>query len=208
MERDFSLYVLVTGAVASLPLEECVAELLEAGVDAIQLREKDIADRDFLELARRLRRLIPLERAPFIVNDRADIAALAGADGVHLGQDDLPAAAARRILGAGAVIGRSTHDPGQAAAAVAEGADYLAIGPVFPTATKGYSQGIGVEAAGAISRKLSIPVVAIGGITAENLPELLAAGVRRVAVCSAIIGAADVGAEAARFRRLLDAARA
>jgi len=203
VKRDFSLYVLVTGSLASAPLEDCIRQVIKGGADAIQLREKDLCDRDLLALARRVREIIPRERAMFVVNDRPDIARLAGADGVHLGQDDLTIEAARCVLGAEAVIGRSTHSIKQAEEALAQGADYIAIGPVFPTATKGYDEGIGIELAGRISAISQAPVVAIGGMKPQRVPELRAAGIKRIAVCSAVISQKDIRASAAAFRSAL-----
>jgi thiamine-phosphate pyrophosphorylase len=156
-----------------------------------------------LALARRLRDVTQNAGALMIVNDRADVAAIVGADGVHLGQDDLPVAAARRLLRAGAVIGKSTHNIAQARSAVEEGADYIGVGPMFPTQTKQAGPVAGVKYLRQVVSEISLPHVAIGGITAGNVGQLVSAGARRVAVCSAVIAAEDPAAAAAAIRQKL-----
>ncbi len=141
-----------------------------------------------------------------IVNDRPDIARLSEADGVHLGQDDLPPAAARKLLAAGQVMGVSTHSVAQAKAAVADGAAYIGVGPIFPTATRGYETGLGIEFLQSVGSSVAAPIVAIGGITLENVPGILAAmGGRPVifAVCSAILMADDIEEATAAFKRAM-----
>ena len=141
-----------------------------------------------------------------IVNDRPDLARLSEADGVHLGQDDLPPAAARKLLTAGQVMGVSTHSIAQAQAAVADGAAYIGIGPIFPTATRGYETGLGIEFLQSVGLPVTVPIVAVGGITLENVPEILAAmGNRPVifAICSAILMAEDIEEATAAFKRVI-----
>ena len=196
------LYVLLTGAVAGRALGEVARAALEGGADALQLREKDLPDREVLALAYELRRVTERYGALFIVNDRADISRAARADGVHVGQDDLPAAEARRVLGEGGVVGVSTHSVAQALAA--EDADYIGVGPMFATATKGYGEGRGPDLVRSVRAAVGKPIVAIGGITVERTAELFAAGADCVAVCSAIIAAEDVEAAARGFRREID----
>ncbi|MBM4049180.1 MAG: thiamine phosphate synthase [Planctomycetes bacterium] len=200
------LYVLVTGDVAKrLPLE--AAKLVIAGgADVVQLREKTMADGEFLVLARQFRELTAKTGTLFIVNDRAEMARLADADGVHLGQDDLPVAEARKILGRGTLIGVSTHAIDQARRAVADGADYIGVGPVYPTKTKGYEQGVGLQYVRQVASELDVPFVAIGAITLERLPEVMAAGAKAVAVSSAIIAARDPKAMARAFKQKLSSA--
>ncbi len=132
----------------------------------------------------------------FIVNDRPDLAVLADADGVHLGQDDLPVSAARRIVGSRALIGVSTHTIEQARQAVNDGADYLGVGPVFPSKTKEFEEFAGLDFVRQVAAEIRIPWYPIGGISLENLAEVQAAGATRVAVSSAVCGADDPAAAA------------
>jgi len=207
--RRARLYVLLTQAHCSVPLERAARQVARGGADLVQLREKEMPDRDLIRLAREVRRITANLGVGFIVNDRPDIARLCGADGVHLGQDDLPVSAARRVLAEGQIVGLSTHSMEQARQAMAHGADYLSLGPVFPTATKGYEQAAGLEYVRAAAAEISAPLVAIGGIGLERLPEVLsAAGKTRliIAVCSAILGAEDIEAATRTFREAIDRA--
>jgi thiamine-phosphate pyrophosphorylase len=198
------LYVLVTASVAGRPAEEVARLVIEGGADIIQLREKELSDREYLELARRVSKLAHDAQKLFIVNDRVSIARLVRADGVHLGQDDLPAVAARKIVGRDMLIGVSTHNIAQARQAVADGADYIGVGPIFPTPTRGYETGVGPKyIQEVIAEGIAIPFFAIGAITLENLDQVVSAGASRVAVSSAIIGAKDVAAVTAQFARRL-----
>lgn len=198
------LCVLVTGSHCPASLDWTVAEAVSGGAQIIQLREKGLSDRALLERARQLRRWTRKAGAVFVVNDRPDIARLAEADGVHLGQDDLPVHEARRILGPGALVGVSTHAIDQVRRAVLDGADYLGVGPVFPSGTKDFAARPGVAFAAAAVAETSLPAFAIGGVMPENLPQLLAVGVRRVAVCAAVCGSADPRLAASTLRRMLD----
>jgi thiamine-phosphate pyrophosphorylase len=191
------LYVLMTASLCGRPDWLWTAEeALAGGADCIQLREKGLDDSELLSRALRLGELCRRRGVLFIVNDRPDIAVLAGADGVHLGQTDLPVAAARRIVGPGALIGVSTHDPAQLRAAIAAGPDYIAVGPMFATATKPQQHLAGPELLALATRETQIPIVPIGGITAGNAGVLVQAGARRLCVCSAVIAAADPRAAA------------
>lgn len=179
---------------------------LEAGVRLVQLRAKGAAGSVFLDLATRMSRATASAGATFIVNDRPEIAQMSGADGVHLGQGDLPAADARSVLGPGAIIGVSTHNEVQANAAVASPVSYLAIGPVFATASKVKPDPVvglnGVRGVAAIARTRELPVVAIGGITLERAAEVCAAGAASVAVISDLL-TGDPGARVRAFLRAL-----
>jgi len=159
---------------------------LRAGVVWIQYREKEKSRREMYREALRLRELTLEHNATFVVNDHADIALAVEADGVHLGQEDLPLAEARRILGE-RIIGISTHSLSEALDAAAGGADYIGFGPVFPTITKNAGEPKGVEMVREIKRHVKIPLIAIGGISLENLPIVLEAGADAVAVASAIL---------------------
>ncbi len=178
---------------------------LEAGVRLFQVREKALADRVLLEELAEIRRLCRGRGARFVVNDRLDLALAGGADGVHLGQDDLPAAAARRWLGPDAIIGLSTHDPDQFQAALEAPIDYVALGPIFPTSTKPDAHpAVGLETLARLSASSPLPVVAIGGITLETAPQVWRCGAASVAVVSDVTGRAD---PAGRLQQYLRQAR-
>jgi thiamine-phosphate pyrophosphorylase len=199
------LYVLVTGALCTRSLEETVRLAAEGGAQAVQLREKGLTDRALLERARQVRRWTREAGVLFILNDRPDLARLAEADGVHVGQDELPVQEVRRIVGPDALIGVSTHDLRQVRRAVLDGASYLGVGPTFPSGTKEFPDFPGLELVRQAMAETSLPAFAIGGITVQTLPEVVAAGARRVAVSGAICRAEDPGAAAAAMRRVLDA---
>jgi thiamine-phosphate pyrophosphorylase len=190
------LCVLVGGCDSVVGFERIVAALVEAGVGMVQLREKSLDDRELIERGRSLRRLTCGMATLAIVNDRADIAAAVQADGVHLGQDDLSVKDARAIVGTRMLIGVSTHNAEQARAAVLDGANYLGAGPTFASRTKVFDQFAGLELLRELAREIRLPTFAIGGINAENLPEVLATGVERVAVGDAVTGAKDPGSAA------------
>ncbi len=184
-----------------------VEAALAGGVEVLQLRVKDAEAQAYLGLARRIGALARRYGVPFFLNDRPDLAALAEADGVHLGQEDLTPHEARRFFSGR--IGRSTHRPKEAQNALEEGVDYLSIGPVWPTPTKPGRPAAGLEYVRWAARHLPAQTVwyAIGGISLENLPEVLEAGARRVVVVRAILDAPDPERAAARFREVLDGAR-
>ena len=166
----------------------------------IQLRDKVAVPRRLLSEARQIVRLCRERGVCYIVNDRLDLALAVDADGVHLGQDDLPPKAARALLGAGKVLGVSTHSIEQALWAAEQGAVYLGIGPIFATGTKatGYEP-VGCDTIRQLRARIDLPLVAIGGITLSNVGEVIAAGAAGVAVISAIIGADDITAATAAF---------
>jgi thiamine-phosphate pyrophosphorylase len=180
--------------------EEALRALLDGGAAMIQLRAKSLSPRDFLELARRVRAETRARGCRLIVNDRADIALACDADGVHLGQDDLPLGAGRKIMGS-RIIGVSTHDIAQAREAERGGADYIGFGPMFGTTTKdtGYSAR-GIELLGEIRAAVRLPIVAIGGITEEKACLVWRAGADSVAIISDILQSADI---ATKTRRIL-----
>lgn len=177
--------------------------VLSAGAPGLQLRTKQRSDRDWLRLATAVAARCREAGATCIVNDRADVAVAAGAHGVHLGADDLPVAAARAVVGPDLLVGATARDAEQAAAAVADGADYLGVGPVFETTTKaGLPAPIGPAGLAAVAAAVDVPVIGISGITAERVAEVLAAGAHGVAVTSAVTRADD---PAAAVRGLLAA---
>ena len=189
--RDARLYVIITASSCRAGWFETAAAALRGGAGCLQLREKGLSDAELLRRARRLRELTRAHGALLILNDRPDVARLCGADGVHVGQEDLSVAQARRIAGGERLVGKSTHTLEQFAAALAEAPDYLAIGPMFPSATKPQSRVAGVQALAAVVGRTQIPLVAIGGIDAENCGAMVRAGLRRVCVCDAVAGASD-----------------
>lgn len=187
--EQVKLYVLLTEAGCLGDWYRTAEDILAGGAQAIQLREKHVDDRELLERATRLRSICDRHGALLIINDRADIAG-AAAHGVHLGQDDLSVAEARRIVGPNSIIGLSTHTLEQAKAALEDPPEYLAVGPMFPSTTKPQDHIAGPATLNAVREITSLPLVAIGGITADNAAELGAADA--LAVCSAVIGAEDV----------------
>jgi thiamine-phosphate pyrophosphorylase len=201
---DARLYVLLTGASCTSSMERTVEQAAEGGAQVIQLREKGLTDRDLLGRAREVRRWTRRAGVLFVLNDRPDVARLAEADGVHLGQDDLPVKEARRILGPDALVGVSTHTLEQLRQAVLDGASYVGVGPVFPSRTKEFESLAGLEFVRAAVAETSLPAFAIGGITAANVGQVVAAGVRRVAVSAAVAQAEEPRYAAMALRRALD----
>lgn len=181
--------------------EAVLAPALAGGVDLIQLRDKQGAD---LEAARRFRAVCDEHGALLIVNDHPELALECDADGVHVGQEDMPLAAVRALVGPGLVIGISTHSPEQVDAAERSEADYLGVGPVFATATKPQVEPVGLELVGYAAERARKPWFAIGGIATENVSEVLAAGARRIAVVRAIRDADDAQRAARNLREALD----
>lgn len=203
---DARLMVLVGGLPTMGDLTWVVGEALAGGADVIQLREKNLPDREWLKRVREVRILTVRAKARFIVNDRPDLARLAGADGVHLGQDDISVRDARRVLGSAALVGVSTHDRQQLEQAVLAAAGYLGVGPVFESNTKQFEDFAGLSFVRTAAEETNLPWFAIGGIGPENLDEVLDAGARRVAVSSAIVRADSPRKAAAALRSRLDGA--
>jgi thiamine-phosphate pyrophosphorylase len=205
---DARLYLCTDGRRGRGDLAGFLDAVLDGGVDIVQLREKGLEAGEELALLEVFAAACERHGKLLAVNDRADVALAAGADVLHLGQDDLPVPVARRILGVGPVIGRSSHDPAQSsAAAVEEGVDYFCAGPVWATPTKAGRPGTGL---GLLTHVASLgtarPWFAIGGIGLAQLDDVLATGARRVVVVRAITEADDPGAAAASFARRLRAA--
>jgi len=192
------LYVLLTRAQCVASLDWTIREAARGGVDVFQLREKTLPDRELLALARDVRRWTREAGVLFVVNDRPDVARLCEADGVHLGQDDMTVKDARRVAGPDMLIGVSTHSVEQLRAAILDGADYVGIGPTFPSRTKAFDHFPGLDFLRAATAETSLPAFALGGIAPENIGQVVAAGARRVAVSSAIC-AADDPEQAARL---------
>jgi thiamine-phosphate pyrophosphorylase len=185
------LHVLLGGSSCIAALDWTIAEVAAGGASVVQLREKALPDRELLARARQVRQWTRKAGVLFIVNDRPDIARLADADGVHLGQDDLPVKEARRILGPDALIGVSTHSLDQLRLAVLDGASYLGVGPVFPSETKPFEEFPGEAFVRAAHAETTLPLFAIGGINQATIDRAVAAGARRVAVSAAIAQAEE-----------------
>lgn len=183
-------------------LYEQVEDALRGGATCVQLREKQLDKEAFLAEARQIAFLCKARGVPFIINDDLDIALACGADGVHVGQDDMPAAEVRRRAGRDLIVGVSAHNVAEARKAAADGADYLGAGAVFTTSTKQDVTALSHAGLKAICDAVDIPVVAIGGINAQNLMELQGTGVDGVAVVSALFGAQDIEAAARSLRAL------
>jgi thiamine-phosphate pyrophosphorylase len=188
------------------PSEARLTGALAGGVDVVQLRMKGAGDERILDVAERVRHATAAHGALFILNDRPELAAQLDADGVHVGQDDVPVARARELVGAGRIVGLSTHTPSQIDAAAAAGADYIGVGPVHATPTKPGRPAVGlglVRYAVAVAR---LPFFAIGGITVANVAAVAAMGAQRVAVVRAVTEAADPGEAVRRLLQALDGA--
>lgn len=189
-------------------LEDVIAAAIRGGADCIQLREKNYSGRELLEAGHLLRRLTREAGVKFIVNDRIDVARAVDADGVHLGQGDLPIEVARQILGADKIVGLSTHNVEEAVAAERAGANYIGLGPMRPTQTKLDTEPVvGPHGVSEVRRHVRLPIVAIGGITADDAAEIIRNGANSVAVVSAVVGADDVEAAARTIRGIVDRER-
>jgi thiamine-phosphate pyrophosphorylase len=206
---DPTLYLVTDPALGrGRPLAEIVAAAVQAGVTLVQLRDKEAGGRALLEQARALQALLAPQGVPLIVNDRVDVAVAAGAAGCHVGQGDLPAAAARALLGPDAILGVSLDAVHQVAAVDPALVDYVAHGPFAPTLTKPDAGGpVGAEGLAMVRRLTALPLVAIGGIDAENAGQAIEAGADGIAVVSAIVAAPDPTAAARGLRAVIDTAR-
>jgi thiamine-phosphate pyrophosphorylase len=228
------LCVLIDGRSSEGEFEALVKQLVASGVDAIQLRDKQLSDRELIARARRLRavtlqpRALPGASAPrsiamkvdpraelgaangralAIINDRPDVAAIVDADGVHLGQDDAAVKDARAIVGPRKLIGVSTHSIEQAQAAVLAGANYLGVGPIFQSKTKTFDVVPGIPLLRQVAAEIRLPAFAIGGITLENVGQVLAAGICRLAVSAAVVEAPDPAAAVKKLGAALHQSR-
>ena len=191
------LYVLITESLCRKNWLDVAREAIEGGADCLQLREKEMEAGELLKRAKQLVHLCREHNVICIINDRADIAMLSDADGLHVGQTDLPATEARKIIGRGKILGVSTHNIDQARKAVADGADYIGVGPVFTSSTKTRHILPGLPYAREVASEIKIPAIAIAGITQENVDEVLATGLRAVAVTASVIACENI-TEAAR----------
>lgn len=202
-QPDYSIYLVTDdGCLQGRALLDCVREALEGGVTLVQYRAKTASSAEMYAEALQLKALCDSFKVPLIINDRLDIAMAVGAAGVHLGQDDLPCAAARKLLGEDYLIGVSAHNPAEAKAALQSGADYLGCGAVFGTATKADVKKLGTEGLMAICREKGLPVVGIGGVTADNYREVRAAGADGAAIVSGILAQPDIRATVRAIARV------
>lgn len=198
---DYTLYLVTDRELMSCPtVEECVERAIAGGVSVVQLREKSCTSREFYELAVRVKKITAALNVPLIINDRIDICLAADADGVHLGQKDIPCAAARKILGRDKIIGVSAALPEEARQAELDGADYLGVGAVFSTSTKSDTRPVTPEVIRQIRAAVDIPFVAIGGINKNNIPQLYGLGINGAAVVSAVAAQQDIEAAAREMR--------
>jgi thiamine-phosphate pyrophosphorylase len=194
MKLPSHFYAIVDPSAGHDPVE-LARMMLEAGVRIMQLRLKDVPTRDFVAAARAISQVCHRRDAIFIVNDRVDITMLSDADGVHLGQNDLPLAQGRALLGPDKIIGVSTSNVDLARAAEAGGADYIGFGPMYPGGLKNIQQGRGIEGLAQVRGVVKLPIVAIGGITEATVPEVLAAGADAAAIITDVVKAADLAAK-------------
>ena len=201
------LYVILDAALLTIPESESARQLVDVGVRLLQYRNKTASSRDMLESSKRLSAELMPRRVTFIVNDRADVAALAGASGVHVGQEDLGVEEARAIVGPSKLVGISTHNRAQFEQAAATSADYIAVGPIFSTSSKlNPDPVVGTEFIRHVRPLTDKPIVAIGGITLERAAEVVQAGADSIAVISDILRAPHPGERARRYVELLETA--
>ena len=196
--------ILDLGYVETSQARTIAEALLAGGIDLLQLRAKNHSTAEIEKLARELRSITAEQGVPLIINDHPQIARNVQADGVHLGQDDLQIAEARKIVGAECAIGRSTHSVDQAIRAFCEGADYIGFGPIFATPTKPDYPPIGLGEIGRVHESVRIPIFCIGGIKLDNLPKVIEAGARRVVIVSGLLQAKDIAAYGCSVKELLN----
>jgi thiamine-phosphate pyrophosphorylase len=200
---NVGLYVLITESACKRSWLETAQLAIEGGADCLQLREKNLDGSEFLRRALLFTELCRKHNIISIINDRPDIALLSGADGVHVGQQDLPAPEVRKLIGAGRILGVSTHNLAQAKQAILDGADYIGVGPLFKSPTKPRDFVAGPEFARQVAQHIKISAVAIAGITETNVDEVLSTGLSAIAVTAAVTSADDPRAAAARLKSKL-----
>jgi thiamine-phosphate pyrophosphorylase len=204
-KTDYSLYLVTDSTMLSgITLEEAVEQAVLGGVTIVQLREKNSSSLQFYKTAVKVKEVTDRHKTPLIINDGLDIALSVDAAGVHLGQKDLPCAAARRILGKDKIIGVSAATLEKAIAAQQDGADYIGAGAVFNTGTKKDTRELSIAKLKEIAGKLDIPVIAIGGINSENAMLLKHTGIKGIAVASGILAQSDICNAARSLRHIMD----
>jgi len=208
LRERLRLLVIADAGIGGSSLVEKIRAALDAGAPAVQLRAKMLAGREMVELGRALREETRARDALLFVNDRVDVALIVGADGVHVGDEDLPIHAVRTITPSGFLVGRSVDNAAEAIAAEVQGADYVGLGPVFTTATKpGLPVALGTAGIRPVADAVDIPIISIGGITPDNAEEATAQGAAGVAVIGSVLSAADPGEAARRLLRAVDDGR-
>lgn len=205
MDVDYSLYLVTDRSfLTDIPLEKAVEAAIKGGVTAVQLREKNISTRDFIDIASALKKITSYYNIPLFINDRVDIALAIDADGIHLGQSDMPLLTARKILGEHKLIGISAENLTEAREAEENGADYVGIGTVFYTSTKSdINMPIGINGLKEICSNVSIPKIAIGGINRSNISDVISCGADGAAVISAILGEENIEEASRRLMNIL-----
>ena len=191
--QDARLYGIVDlGYCAFNRVESMASMMIAGGVDILQIRAKEQSENQIVDVARKVRSVLAGTGVPLIINDYPHLVPVIGADGAHVGQDDMSVAEARSLAGPGKIVGKSTHSPGQARGAVMESPDYIGFGPLFATPTKPDYAPIGIKDIRRVHEELALPIFCIGGVKAENLDSVLAAGAKRVVIVSGILLANDV----------------
>lgn len=203
MKYDYTLYLVTDRMLMSTAtLCEAVEQAITGGCTMVQLREKNISSLDFYNLAKAVRHITNKYNVPLIINDRIDIALSVGAQGVHIGQSDIPASVARKIIGRDMLLGVSASFLPEAIRAQNDGADYLGVGAMFPTGTKSDAAAVSMNELQKIRKAVSIPIVAIGGINKENASQLIGIGINGLAVVSAIISQPDIKQAATELKHI------
>ena len=203
IKADYSLYLCTDRTLMTSPtIEDCVSNALDGGVTVVQLREKDCSSRDFLELALRVKKITSKYKVPLIINDRADIALAAKADGVHVGQSDLPCGAVRKIVGEDIIVGVSASNLDEALKAQEDGADYIGVGAMYATGTKTDAELVTLDELDRIRSKVDIPIVVLGGVNKTTIPNFKGRGIDGIAVVSAIVSQPDVKLAAGELLKL------
>lgn len=201
---DYSLYLVTDRKLLrGRDLVQSIEQAIKGGVSLVQLREKSVSSREFLELAIRVKEITARYKVPLIINDRLDIALAVDADGLHVGQDDLPMLKARELFGPDKIIGVSARSLPEALLAQQQGADYLGVGAVFKTSTKTDAKEVSLEQLEHIKESVSIPVVAIGGISLENVKQVITTGIDGVSVVSAILAKDNILLAAKQLREVI-----
>jgi len=204
--RDFRLYVILDADIckeAGGDIVKIAEKIILGGADILQLRAKSLSRAEIAEIGQAIKTFTQKAKVLFLLNDYVSLASALDVDGVHLGQEDLPVKEARKILGENKIIGLSTHSLKQASKAEKQEVDYIGIGPIFSTATKPGATPVGTEIIAQVKDKIKIPFVAIGGISLDNLDEVLGSGAKRVAICRGIIESPDITKTTREFRQRL-----
>lgn len=205
---DYSLYLVTDrGLLAGRALKDCISAAVRGGATILQLREKEMSTLDFYNEALEIKELLASKNVPLIINDRLDIAMAVNAAGLHIGQEDMPAKVARRLVGPDMLLGVSVYTSEEAKKAEREGADYLGVGTMFPTSTKSDAVPVTIEELKNIKASVSIPVVAIGGINLSNAKALLETDIDGLSIISSILGKEDIYSAAKEFSKLIKSYR-